>query len=436
MYGKRAIWWIASRIYLILAKIFGFGTKNIIFVRYKFGYFLKKIGVDTNNEWLLKRGFLQTVLFFSFFLFIVGHTTLAPKGNLADAAQHTQANEFFGSNDEVQLEEISSGSAPDTAVPNWRQGIIEAGSAPAMADGQDTLAQQEDFTEIVAGGTAIGKPTIITGSAAGAARSSVDNYTVMPGDTVAGIAYNFGVSTPTILWENGLTQKSLLKPGQVLRIPPVSGVMHTLKKGDTLTKIASLYGVNAADIISFNQLSADGKDLVAGERIMVPNGVKPASPTQSKPATTGSKTRITASPLARDVSALPASTVAPSDAGFIWPSGSHMVTQYFNPNHHAMDIAGPWQTPTYAAKSGVVEKAQCGWNGGYGCYVIIDHGNGIKTLYGHHSVLLVKPGDEVQQGQVIALMGNTGNVRGLTGIHLHFEVIVNGVRVNPLGYIR
>jgi murein DD-endopeptidase MepM/ murein hydrolase activator NlpD len=101
-----------------------------------------------------------------------------------------------------------------------------------------------------------------------------------------------------------------------------------------------------------------------------------------------------------------------------------------------LDIAGPFATPTYAAKAGVVEKAQCGWNSGYGCVIIIDHGGGIKTLYGHHSKLLVSAGDHVDAGDTIGLMGNTGNVRGITGIHVHFEVIVGGVRVNPLGYVR
>jgi murein DD-endopeptidase MepM/ murein hydrolase activator NlpD len=68
--------------------------------------------------------------------------------------------------------------------------------------------------------------------------------------------------------------------------------------------------------------------------------------------------------------------------------------------------------------------------------VVIDHGGGIKTLYGHHSKLLVSPGDQVDTGQTIALMGNTGRVYGRTGIHLHFEIRVNGVRVNPLGYVK
>lgn len=181
------------------------------------------------------------------------------------------------------------------------------------------------------------------------------------------------------------------------------------------------------EIIAFNKLSSTA-GLFVGERIMVPGGVKPRS------ALAVVSGRTTAS--AQRLAAPPRSLSSPSTRGFVWPSGARNITQYYNFNHHALDIAGPWQTPTYAAKAGRVEFAQCGWNRGYGCYIQIDHGNGVKTLYGHHSVLLVSPGDYVEAGQTIGLMGNTGNVRGVTGIHLHFEIIINGVRVNPLGYIR
>jgi lysostaphin len=90
-------------------------------------------------------------------------------------------------------------------------------------------------------------------------------------------------------------------------------------------------------------------------------------------------------------------------------------------------------TPIYAADSGVVEISQGGYNGGYGNTIVINHGGGKKTRYGHASKLLVKKGEEVEKGQVIALMGSTGRS---TGPHLHFEVIINGRRYNPLNYIK
>ena len=89
-------------------------------------------------------------------------------------------------------------------------------------------------------------------------------------------------------------------------------------------------------------------------------------------------------------------------------------------------------TPIYAAEDGVVQTA--GWNaGGYGYYIIIDHGQGLATLYGHASKLLVTRGERVTRGQLIALMGSTGRS---TGPHLHFEVRIGGRRVNPLTYIQ
>jgi len=359
---------------------------------------------------------------------MLSETNLAPHTNLAQAAQHTQLNQLIGTEEEVEMEDVVNENTYEINAPAWRVGTVEN---VGVENGSDTLASTEtDLTGIYAGGSALGAPIIIPGSSfAGHSRTAIENYIVAPGDSLSSIAYNFNVSVATVLWENGLTERSVIRVGQTLRIPPGTGLMYTVAKGDTIKKIATKFKATEQQIAEFNSIS--GSSLAAGTKIFVPGGVKPAEP---KPVTTR-KPSLFQSVVSKG-SALSSSNASASAAGFIWPSSSHIVTQYFNPNHHAMDIAGPWQTPTYAAQSGVVITSQCGWNGGYGCYVVIDHGNGIKTLYGHHSVLMVSVGDTVQRGQVLALMGNTGNVRGLTGIHLHFEVIVNGVRVNPLGYIR
>jgi murein DD-endopeptidase MepM/ murein hydrolase activator NlpD len=109
-------------------------------------------------------------------------------------------------------------------------------------------------------------------------------------------------------------------------------------------------------------------------------------------------------------------------------------TQYFKPGHYAVDIANQQAPENLAADAGVVEKAKCGWNGGYGCYVMLNHGNGMQTLYAHMGKIFVTVGEQVTRGQVIGKMGNTGRVYGMTGIHLHFEVIINGVKRNPIAF--
>ncbi|MBQ2696227.1 MAG: peptidoglycan DD-metalloendopeptidase family protein [Clostridia bacterium] len=98
--------------------------------------------------------------------------------------------------------------------------------------------------------------------------------------------------------------------------------------------------------------------------------------------------------------------------------------------HSGMDMAAPGGSPILAAADGTVRFA--GWNGGYGYCVIIDHGGGIQTLYGHSSKLLVSSGQKVTRGQKIALVGTTGTS---TGNHLHFEVLNNGVATNPRPYL-
>jgi murein DD-endopeptidase MepM/ murein hydrolase activator NlpD len=115
-----------------------------------------------------------------------------------------------------------------------------------------------------------------------------------------------------------------------------------------------------------------------------------------------------------------------------WPvSGGGTITTYFSSSHPAIDIAAPYGTPVLAADGGVVTWA--GWrNNGGGFVVEIDHGNGIVTVYNHLGSIWVGPGQAVAKGQGVAAVGCTGVC---TGPHVHFEVIVGGVIVNPLRYL-
>jgi murein DD-endopeptidase MepM/ murein hydrolase activator NlpD len=126
-------------------------------------------------------------------------------------------------------------------------------------------------------------------------------------------------------------------------------------------------------------------------------------------------------------------TGAPSASGFIWPVNGFVVSGFgmrWGRMHEGIDIAASSGTPIWAAAAGTVIHA--GWLGGYGNLVVVDHGNGLATAYAHASAILVSVGQHVGQGETIALVGTTGNS---TGPHLHFEVRVNGVAVDPLLYL-
>jgi murein DD-endopeptidase MepM/ murein hydrolase activator NlpD len=123
----------------------------------------------------------------------------------------------------------------------------------------------------------------------------------------------------------------------------------------------------------------------------------------------------------------------PSAAGLVWPVHG-TLTSGFGPRwgrmHEGIDIAGGSGTPIAAAATGTVISA--GWSGGYGQLVVLDHGNGLSTAYAHLSSIAVSAGQTVPQGSVVGGMGTTGSS---TGVHLHFEVRVNGSAVDPLGYL-
>lgn len=121
--------------------------------------------------------------------------------------------------------------------------------------------------------------------------------------------------------------------------------------------------------------------------------------------------------------------------GGIWPTTATYISSPFGYRwgslHTGIDIAGRGGDPIYAYKSGLVTFS--GWGGAYGYMLKVDHGGGIATWYAHCSALHVKAGDTVTMGQVIASEGTTGNS---TGNHLHFEIRINGVAVNPYPYIK
>lgn len=264
-------------------------------------------------------------------------------------------------------------------------------------------------------------------------------HTVESGESIASIAKSSYLKTETVRWANNLNDSATVKPGQKLLILPVDGVLHTVKRGQNLQAIADLYSVPSASIATQNKI--EGGYLLAGQELIIPGGkpiveatpakpvvaVKPTTP----PATTPSKPS-TGSPIPADVKDY---KIEASYGIFQMPCDC-FYTQYFTAYHFGVDMQHRGGSPVVAAEAGTVIRAEEGWNGGYGNVIEIDHGNGIVTLYAHNKTLYVKKGDVVTRGQPISFMGNTGRVHGPTGIHLHFEVQVNGVKKNPLVYLQ
>ena len=252
-------------------------------------------------------------------------------------------------------------------------------------------------------------------------RENILDYQVQDGDTISSIADKFGVSTNTILWQNKLTDVDSIKIGETLQILPVTGVAHTVQKGDTVESIAKKYGLPSSEALvefPFNTFTNDETfELAIGQTVIVPNGVKPSSQGSFAPA------------IAVQITPNAGSVVA--SGSFVWPTQG-VITQGFYWYHPGVDIANAGAPNILAADGGRVVAE--GWdNTGYGNRIIIDHGNGMQTLYAHMSAFYVTLGQSVNRGDLIGRMGSTGHS---TGTHLHFEIHINGIHANPLNYLR
>lgn len=245
-------------------------------------------------------------------------------------------------------------------------------------------------------------------------------YTVQDGDTIAGIAEDFGVSTSTILSTNGLTERDVIKAGDHLTVLPTSGVLHTVASGDTLLAIANKYDVDAAAVAEFNELG-DTHKLSIGQKLIIPGAtVTPVNAPRIVP----SDTRIAS----RDPEGPTPGPVQSIGSGFVWPTTTKHISQYFRWGHTGIDIDNRSRPAIYAADSGTVEFA--GWLGAYGNLIIVNHGGGLQTYYAHNEAHYVAKGQKVAKGAAIAKMGSTGRS---TGPHVHFEVRRNGAPINPMG---
>lgn len=250
---------------------------------------------------------------------------------------------------------------------------------------------------------------LILGEAEPEINKEIIEYEVKSGDSLTVIAESFGISLNTLLWANDLSKSSTIKPGQKLVISPVSGVIYHVKNGDTVSAIAQKYKAKPENIIAFNDLESDG-DIFIGDILVIPEGVMPA-PAVSTPV-------LAQVPLASSYFICPVTSPCRITQGL----------HYYN----AIDFShGRCGDSILAAAGGVVQKIKYGWNSGAGNTLTILHPNGVATSYGHLQAILVSVGEQVLQGQIIALMGGQPGTAGAgksTGCHLHFSV--HGAR-NP-----
>lgn len=251
-------------------------------------------------------------------------------------------------------------------------------------------------------------------------REGVIEYVVQEGDTISSIADKFGVSSDTVIWANKLTGDSI-DIGDSLKIPPVTGIAHVVQKGDTIESISKKYGLPSAEAIvefPFNTFTNDETFALAiGQTVIVPNGVMPQ-------AGSGQARAIA-------VQITPNAGSIAGSGSLVWPTQG-IITQSYYWYHPGLDIANPAAPNVLAADAGRIVAV--GWDSsGYGNRVIIDHGNGMQTLYAHMSAFYVSLGQGVKRGDPIGRMGSTGHS---SGTHLHFEVIRGGIHLNPFNFLQ
>ena len=269
------------------------------------------------------------------------------------------------------------------------------------------------------------KPVAVDTSVASSA-GLLRHYTVRDGDTLTSIANRYGVSMMTVWWANGMTSKDSLKAGEDLVIPPLNGLVITVKAGDTLDSLAAANKIGAADIVAANNLT--DTNLIVGQVLMLPGAKGAPMPTPAptpKQSSGGGGSGGTG----------PAPRVTGSWA---WPviGGGNYISQYFHYGHYGIDVAADYGAPIVAPVAAHVIFA--GWksNGG-GYQVWLQLANGLYTTEYHMSAVTVSTGQDVAKGQRVGRVGTSG---WASGSHVMLEVWVGtpwdsgSYRVNPLRY--
>jgi murein DD-endopeptidase MepM/ murein hydrolase activator NlpD len=314
-------------------------------------------------------------------------------------------------------------------IPQQVSAASEPGSTPTRVE--TPLPLPSTAASNAGSAQAIVRQIVLKTDITSSTNYKVTEYTVQSGDSVFAIATAHNIKPETLLWANYDTLQDnpeSVRIGQQLNIPPTDGVYYKWQEGDTLESVAKKFDTTVDDILNWpgNNIDLTSPDVKPDMYVMVPGGHRETVQWVIPQVARGQS----------GTAAVSGSACGPGPVGggwFMWPSPNHWVSgNEFWSGHLGIDIAASEGTPIVAADSGVVTMAQGGWNYGYGNVVMIDHGNGFITLYGHLSQINVVPCQAVYAGQLIGLAGNTGNS---FGAHLHFEIRLNGMFVNPHDYL-
>lgn len=260
------------------------------------------------------------------------------------------------------------------------------------------------------------------GRAQGALRGlAVTLHTVRQGETLVSLIKQFQTTRESLEGLNSTINLDALKPGDRVRIPSRPGVFHTIQPGLTISDIAGVYRTSAAELLIANEI-ANPKRISIGRELFIPHG-GPLSEDQRRRLVRQQRVRTVRAP--RGAFGNP-----------LGQEGRLIVSDRFgrrrnpitgDPQMHAgLDLVAPNGTPILAARDGTVTFS--GWKGGYGRLVILQHGGGYETYYGHQSEYYVREGERVAEGQMIGRVGYSGDA---TAPHLHFEVRMEGNPRNP-----
>lgn len=243
-------------------------------------------------------------------------------------------------------------------------------------------------------------------------------YKVEKGDTLQKIAKSFKVNIKEIIELNNINDPDVIKVGQQIKIPSSNNIIkYTIKKGDTISKIANKHQISKEKIIQENNIDNPdkiypGQDLILSSTETAKNQKKENQKTEEVFTDNFNKE-------------------------FIWPVQGKISSDYGwrnNPNnnqfHNGIDISVSRGSPVYAVADGIVSFSE--WSNRYDNLIIVTHNNNIKTYYAHNLKLLVEKGDKVDRGKIIALSGNTDNSNDS---HLHFEIRKNNQTLDPLDYL-